>query len=61
MAKNVRMSFRAQRSRGIWPAIVQVVPLEAGFLHYVMLRSTSVGMTNAALLKKGDTDAKSAD
>jgi hypothetical protein len=39
----------AQRSRGIWPAIVRAFPFETGFLHYVTLRITSVGMTECSL------------
>ena len=38
----------SERSRGIWPTIVRVFPFEAGFLRYVMLRITSVGMTKCS-------------
>jgi len=38
-------SCHSERSRGIWLAIVQIFPFEAGFLRYMMLRITSVGMT----------------
>jgi len=35
----------SERSRGIWPAIVRIFPFETRFLRCVMLRITSVGMT----------------
>ena len=35
--------------RAIWPTIVRVVPFEAGFLHYLILRITSVGITTCGL------------
>ena len=39
----------SERSRGIWPTIVRDFPFEARFLHYVMLRITSVEMTDYSL------------